>query len=615
MASSLAGSLTTKSRHSIERRLPLLIGALLLLVVAVFTVATYVEVRQNTIRVATRRLTDLAEDFRSIFGQSAAQLRARMAPLSTNGDVRAFAANRDARTRARALAVLRDIPQPDQVIASEIRSESGEVLLTTAPGNAALALDVADVLPATEPADSGLVGRFRLLRDSLVYPVAVPIRGADAYVVQWRRLGGSARGREQINDLIGQGRALFLGNADGSAWSNLERVHGDLPVNRAVLGQVQVYARDGQPHLASAATVPGTPWMVVVEIPRARVMAPVNAFLRRIVAIALVALALGVLVAWRLSRNITAPLRQLTTAAQAMSAGHYDQRVDLKRTDEFRVLGDAFTTMAERVRESREHLEHEVEHRTRDLNDALIELHHAQDALVRRERLALLGQLASGVGHELRNPLGVMTNAVYYLRTVLKGSTQDVHEYLDIIQQQVTLSEKIVADLLDFARSRTPQRSPAALAGIVDAQVARLAAPATVRVRVEVPAELPDVLVDPVQAGQIVLNLLTNALQAVGSSGEITVRAARVDDAVECSVADTGAGIDPRNLGRIFEPLFTTKARGIGLGLAVSRTLARANGGDLTVDAAGGPGATFRLRLPVAAARLADAARPLQVIT
>jgi len=103
-----------------------------------------------------------------------------------------------------------------------------------------------------------------------------------------------------------------------------------------------------------------------------------------------------------------------------------------------------------------------------------------------------------------------------------------------------------------------------------------------------------------VQIGQVVFNLLTNAVQAMDGAGRIVIRARRENGSVHYEVADNGPGIAPENLGKIFEPLFTTKARGIGLGLAVSRTLARANDGDLTVTSAAGQGATFHLKLPVA---------------
>lgn len=163
------------------------------------------------------------------------------------------------------------------------------------------------------------------------------------------------------------------------------------------------------------------------------------------------------LAAWITSRRITGPLTQLTEAADAIAHGNFAHRVRIRRSDELGRLGTAFPTMAGEVQQSREQLERKVEERTKDLNDTLTQLHDAQDSLVlvvRREKLAMLGQLSSGVGHELRNPLGVMTNAVYYLKTMLAGSPANVHEYLEILQQQITLSEKIVSDLLDFARSK-----------------------------------------------------------------------------------------------------------------------------------------------------------------
>jgi signal transduction histidine kinase len=181
----------------------------------------------------------------------------------------------------------------------------------------------------------------------------------------------------------------------------------------------------------------------------------------------------------------------------------------------------------------------------------------------------------------------------------LAESPKNVHEYLDILQQQITLSEKIVGDLLDFARSKPPKRMPTFLAEVTQAQINRLGATNGIRVEPNLP-QLPPVLVDPTQLGQIILNLLTNAVQAIDASGTITIRAHASDHKVHYEVTDTGPGIPRENLEKVFEPLFTTKARGIGLGLAVSRTLARANSGDLTVTSSPGQGATFRLTLPVA---------------
>ncbi len=239
--------------------------------------------------------------------------------------------------------------------------------------------------------------------------------------------------------------------------------------------------------------------------------------------------------------------------------------------------------------------------RTRELDETLAKLRVAQESLVRREKLAILGQLASGVGHELRNPLGVMTNAIYFLEAVISDPPAKVKEYLGILRAQVDLSEKIVSDLLDFARVKPPQRQPVTLREVVQGQLERVTRLDGVKVRIDIPENLPPALADQVQVGQVVLNLLTNAMQAIGErGGTIDVRARVRSDKLVLEVADNGSGIAAENLERIFEPLFTTKARGMGLGLAVSRALAVANGGDITVRSKEGEGAAFTLVLPVA---------------
>jgi signal transduction histidine kinase len=243
-----------------------------------------------------------------------------------------------------------------------------------------------------------------------------------------------------------------------------------------------------------------------------------------------------------------------------------------------------------------------VDARTSELNEALQRLKDAQDLLVRKEKLALMGQLASSVGHELRNPLGVMSNAVYYLEHVLAPQPGEVREYLAMLRQQIALSEKIVSNLLDFARASPVERHTTELRSLTAAQLRRVRPLDGFRVEQDFPEGLPSVDVDPVHAGQVVLNLLTNAVQAMGEAGgTLRIRGCRNGDGqVLLEVSDTGPGIRPEHLEKIFEPLFTTKARGIGLGLAVSRSLAQANGGDLTVRSTPGSGAAFLLTMPAA---------------
>lgn len=272
----------------------------------------------------------------------------------------------------------------------------------------------------------------------------------------------------------------------------------------------------------------------------------------------------------------------------------------------FLVVGAVLTlVLAAMVNEReiiRQELEKHLARSTEDLAQALDELQEIQKALLRREKLAFLGQLASGVSHELRNPLGVMSNAVYYLGQVIRDPPEKVREYLDILRTQITLSETIVSNLLDLARIRAPEKSPVLIPELIEGQVRRLGGTQRATIAVEFPPDLPPVLADEVQVGQIVFNVLTNAVQAMGEAGGmLTVRARSTPDStVRVDFADTGPGIPAHEIEQVFEPLFTTRARGIGLGLTVSRQMARANGGDLIVVSRPGQGATFTLILPAA---------------
>ena len=223
-------------------------------------------------------------------------------------------------------------------------------------------------------------------------------------------------------------------------------------------------------------------------------------------------------------------------------------------------------------------------------------LHEAQEELVRKEKLATLGQLAGGVGHELRNPLGVIKNSVYYLNMVLPED-EKIRKHLGILDREVANSNRIVTELLDFARVKTPVREAASLAAIAQASLERLPLPESVTVRTDLDETLPAVLVDPHQVGQIVLNLLLNALQAMPDGGHLGVSVGQDDRTVFVAVEDTGVGVPPENVARIFQPLFTTKAKGIGLGLALARDLADANGARITVESTVGRGSRFALHI------------------
>lgn len=244
-----------------------------------------------------------------------------------------------------------------------------------------------------------------------------------------------------------------------------------------------------------------------------------------------------------------------------------------------------------------EELEHLVEERTE-------ELQKAQAELVKNERLAVLGELAGGVAHELRTPLGIIRNAVYFLEATADGEDAEQREVLDEVKRAVTSSDYIISELLDYVREppKILNNFPATDA-IADA-LKQLTIPDNIRVvlpdmeRSSNPSEAFEVNANQDQVTRILTNLIQNAVQAMADGGELKIGLTKNDKGTCIAIGDTGSGIPPESLDRIFDPLYTTKTKGIGLGLAISRRYAELNQGQLDVESDPGGGATFLLNLP-----------------
>jgi PAS domain S-box-containing protein len=253
----------------------------------------------------------------------------------------------------------------------------------------------------------------------------------------------------------------------------------------------------------------------------------------------------------------------------------------------------------EALKEYSERLEQMVEERTKDLGEV-------QERLIRQQKLAALGQMAGGVAHELRNPLSVISNAVYFLESNLIHPDGKVSEYLGIINAELYNAEKIITDLLDFSKVTEPNRKAVAANEIIRNVLGKYPAPREITISIQLPENLPQLYVDPHQIEQVFGNLFTNAYQAMapdlmrsrGNEGILTVEGRATEGEVLLEVRDSGCGIPEASMERIFLPLFTTKPKGIGLGLVVSKNLIEANGGRIDVESVQDEGSTFTVVLP-----------------
>lgn len=216
------------------------------------------------------------------------------------------------------------------------------------------------------------------------------------------------------------------------------------------------------------------------------------------------------------------------------------------------------------------------------------------------ERLATLGQIAGGVAHELRNPLNVIKSSVYYLLNARTLPAEKLAEHLKRIERNVDLANEVITSLSNFARMPVPDMQPFALGPLVRETLDDCRIPESCEVSVEIPLDLPPALADRGQVRIVIANLIRNARDAMPNGGRLAVSARRVDSDLEIGVTDTGVGIAPNDLARIMEPLYSTKARGLGLGLAISRMILTKNRGSLRVTSETGKGSNFTVRLAAA---------------
>ena len=279
------------------------------------------------------------------------------------------------------------------------------------------------------------------------------------------------------------------------------------------------------------------------------------------------------------STAMTEPIHAMISVIRRVKAGRLEQRMQVDSKDELGELAAHFNRMTEMIKQHRE----------------------MESNLAQQGKMASLGVLASGVAHEINNPLGVILGYAAYLEGKL-DEEDPMYGMIHDIKRESKRCKKIVQDLLSYARTPKPvlERTDinALLGQIVDF-AANHTAMHNVLIKTDLAADLPSLLVDGDQMRQVAINLILNAGSAMQDGGVLTVRSEQVGEKVVLSFADTGVGIDSENLDKIFEPFFTTKKKGTGLGLAITRQIVRHHQGNMEVDSQPGQGTTMRVWLPL----------------
>ena len=271
--------------------------------------------------------------------------------------------------------------------------------------------------------------------------------------------------------------------------------------------------------------------------------------------------------------------------------------MNLLRQEFNRIIDECYASQFARLRAARVALG-----KILDLELAIMLHTYREDLLAqqaRSERLSTFGQLVGSIGHELRNPLGVIETSLFILKGRPLATDERASKHLERIGEQVSLANRIVSDLLDMIRDRPLKREPLQLQAVWSDALSSVQVPSGVSLRVEGLAELPTLQGDPGQMRQVFVNLLENAVHAVGETGSVALTASKAPDAVELILEDSGPGVSEAIRRRLFEPLMTTKARGIGLGLPLVKRILERHGGSISYAPREGVGARFVMKLPI----------------
>jgi len=226
----------------------------------------------------------------------------------------------------------------------------------------------------------------------------------------------------------------------------------------------------------------------------------------------------------------------------------------------------------------------------------------AEETRQRLEKLAAIGELATMVGHDLRNPLQSIENATYYLKNECARKCnpipQQAKTMLQVISNSISYADKIIRDLQDFSSIKKPTLKKRDINTIVKEALAHVKATGNVEFRKEL-SLLPEIEIDEDQMKRVFLNLITNAVQAMETGGKLTISTKKTSDSIEVSFRDTGIGIPKENMDKIFKPLFTTKSKGMGMGLAICKKFVEAHSGSIEVESEAAKGTTFTVKLPI----------------
>jgi signal transduction histidine kinase len=441
--------------------------------------------------------------------------------------------------------------------------------------------------------DSAFVGKLYLSGDSMYYPLIVPVmanREPVGYLLRWRVVRATPGSISVISRLLGSKATLYFGNNDGSLWTDMLRPVAAPPVDMLKIQKPVTYRRPEGQVIAFATPIAGSKWTIVIEVSEGLVLEAANRFLYLLIVIGTILIAIGSLIAWKISRNITRPLDRLIAATTAIAGGDYTSPVVVDRRDELGMLAESFNSMTSQVRQAHDELENKVRARTEELE------------IVNKE----LEAFSYSVSHDLRAPLRAISGYTMMLKEDYEASFDDeARRITGNIIGNVKMMGRLIDDLIAFSRlgKREVTRRAVDMTAMAEHCIAQESSQWRDKNFSTTIAPLPSCMGDEDLLKQVWTNLVSNAFKYSSKQEEPGIEIGFTRDGAETVyfVRDNGAGFDMKyadKLFKVFQRLHTQEEfEGTGVGLALVQRIIDKHKGRIWAESRAGYGATFYFSL------------------
>lgn len=581
---------------SIQQRLPLLICVLLCSVILTFSFASYYGVKKATLEMGEKRLRSLTDQLGTIFTESSKAMNTLTLAVVRKDTVKKCVQSRGTDLGTETLEILNKLRKDSTWCLVELLDSSKTPILRSGDEKVEAKLSLDTIFSSlTVGPDSCKAGKIYAVGNSMYYPVVATVTDKKqliGYLVIWRSLSSTPKGLERLSQLMGTGATLYIGNTDGSFWTNLIKPVPSPPIDTQHIRNIFEYTNQhGKRVIAAVQPITTTQWWVLVEFSEQTILETATSFLHWISIIGGVLIAVGIFIAWLMSRNITRPLNKLTEAASAIAGGNYSSLVEVNRNDELGKLARTFNIMAVQVRNAQQDMEKKIIERT------------AQLEIVNKE----LESFSYSVSHDLRTPLRAVNGYAQMLSEDYSPILdEEAKRLIDNIKNNTTKMGMLIDGLLAFSRlgHKKTQKSNIDMNELTKEVLINMNKSIAHNAEIRI-GKLYSAKANYSLVYQVMVNLISNAIKYSSKKAHplIEIFSEEKNGEIIFSVKDNGAGFDMRFVNKlfgVFQRLHKSKDfEGTGIGLAIVHRIISKHGGKVWAEAELGEGATFNFTLPI----------------